>query len=57
MISVSLTKNDIDLMLKGSVTESLIGALPQSDMTFEDYRAERLNKYEAIHKRFGIENC
>ena len=42
----SLTKNDIDLMLKGSVTESLIGALPQSAMALEDYRAERLNKYE-----------
>lgn len=42
----SLTKNDIDVMLKGSVTESLIGVLPESDMTLEDYRAERLSKYE-----------
>jgi hypothetical protein len=42
----SFSKNDIDAMLKGSVTESLIGALPHSGMSLEDYRAERLNKYE-----------
>ncbi|MCL2518701.1 MAG: hypothetical protein FWF15_09080 [Oscillospiraceae bacterium] len=40
------TKNDIDAMLKDSVTESLIGVLPQSDLSLEDYRAERLSKYE-----------
>ena len=39
------TKTDIDTMLKGSVTESLIGVLPMSDMTLEDYRFKRLNKY------------
>ena len=44
----SLTKNDIDKMLKGSVTESLIGVLPQSDVNLEDYRSERLNKYERV---------
>ena len=42
----SLTKSDIDIMLKGSITESLIGILPQSNMELEDYRSERLNKYE-----------
>jgi hypothetical protein len=41
-----LTKHDIDAMLKDSVTESLIGALPQSDKTLDDYKAERLSKYE-----------
>ena len=41
-----LAMNDIDEMLKGSVTESLIGSVPKSNMTLEDYRAERLNKYE-----------
>ena len=44
----SLTKNDIEAMLKGSVTESLIGVLPQSEITLENYRAERLAKYERI---------
>ena len=42
----SLTKNDIDEMLKDSVSEALVGILPQSDRTLEDYRAERLSKYE-----------
>ena len=42
----SLTKGDIDAMLKGSVTESLIGVLPRSGKDIEDYRAERLKKYE-----------
>ena len=42
-----LTMNDIDEMLKGSITESLIGSVPQSNMTLEDYRAERLKKYES----------
>ena len=43
-----LTMNEIDNMLKGSVTESLIGAAPQTNMTLEDYRAERLEKYESV---------
>jgi hypothetical protein len=42
----SLTKGDIDAMLKDSVTESLIGALPHSDISIEEYRSERLRKYE-----------
>ena len=42
-----LTKSDIDNMLKGSITESLIGSIPQSNMTLDDYRAERLKKYES----------
>ena len=42
----SFTEADIDSMLAGSITESLIGALPQSKKTLEDYRSERLRKYE-----------
>ena len=41
-----LKMNEIDELLKNSVTESLIGFVPQSKMTLEDYRAERLEKYE-----------
>ena len=41
-----LKKGDIDKLLKGSVTESLIGALSHSDMSINDYRSERLAKYE-----------
>jgi len=42
----SLSISDIDSMLKGSITESLTGAIPQTDKTLDDYRAERLSKYE-----------
>ena len=41
-----LNKYDIDELLRGSVTESLIGSLQPSSISFNDYRAERLNKYE-----------
>jgi hypothetical protein len=44
-----LTKDGIDDMLKNSVTESLIGVLPRSDMTLEDYRTERLTKYDCTN--------
>jgi hypothetical protein len=42
----SLTKERIDAMIEGSVTESLIGALPNLSMSLDDYRIERLHKYE-----------
>ena len=41
-----LTGIDINSLLKGSLTESLIGAIPQSNLTLDDYRAERLVKYD-----------
>jgi len=41
-----IKRSELDALLKGSITESLIGIFPQSDMTLEDYRAERLKKYE-----------
>ncbi len=39
---------ELQAMLKGSVTESLIGVLPNSEMSIEEYRSERLKKYERI---------
>jgi len=45
----SLTMSDIDSMLKGSITETLTGAIPQSGKTLEEYRAERLAKYECTN--------
>ena len=45
----SFTQSDIDSLLPGSITESLIGALPQSDRTLDDYRSERLAKYETAN--------
>jgi len=43
-----LTRNDIDAMLENSITKSLIGVLPKSDIELRDYRAERLAKYDRI---------
>jgi hypothetical protein len=40
-----LTRQMIDDMLPGSITESLTGALSPTDMTLEELRAERLGKY------------
>jgi hypothetical protein len=40
-----LTRKMIDDMLPGSITESLTGVLPLTDMTLEEIRAERLSKY------------
>jgi hypothetical protein len=44
----SLTRNKLRSLLKGSVTESLSGSLPHTDMTLEDLRAERLNRFERL---------
>ena len=40
------TKNTRIAALKGSITESLIGAIPNSGKPLDDYRAESLSKYE-----------
>jgi len=45
----SMTINDIDAMMKGSITETLTGSIPKSEKTLEDYRAERLMKYECTN--------
>jgi hypothetical protein len=43
-----LTRRELRSMLKDSVTESLSGSLSYTDKTLEDFRAERLGKYERI---------
>jgi len=40
---------DMTSMLKGSITESLIGAIPKTNMSLNDYRAERLAKYDSVN--------
>jgi hypothetical protein len=37
---------NIEYMMDGSITQSLIGIVPNSGRTLDDYRAERLSKYE-----------
>jgi hypothetical protein len=44
-----VTKQMIDEMLPGSITQSLIGAIPSSNISLEDIRLERLQKYESIN--------
>jgi hypothetical protein len=38
----------IDDMLKGSITQSLIGAIELKNISLKDIRNERLSKYESI---------
>ena len=45
----SLKSDEIDTMLKGSVTESLIGCIPYSGQPLGEYRSERLAKYDRAH--------
>ncbi|MDR3265827.1 MAG: hypothetical protein LBT15_07445 [Synergistaceae bacterium] len=42
----SLPGRSIDSMLDGSITQSLLGAVPHPDLSPADIRAERLSKYE-----------
>jgi hypothetical protein len=46
--SLSLSRDEIDSMLEGSLTKSLIGSLPISDISLEDIKKERLAKYGCI---------
>ena len=43
-----LSIEDIDTLLIGSLSESLIGSVPYSSTSLNEYRAERLSKYECI---------
>jgi hypothetical protein len=44
-----LTRKMIDEMLVGSITQSLIGTIPCTDMSLDEIRSERLYKYESIN--------
>jgi hypothetical protein len=37
---------NIERMMDGSITQSLIGIVPNSGKALDNYRAERLSKYE-----------
>jgi hypothetical protein len=41
-----ISRAEIKAMMKGSVTESLIGIISDPNITLEEIRAERLSKYE-----------
>jgi len=42
----TINRNELDAMMEGSIALSLLGALPPSDMTLDEIRAERLARYE-----------
>jgi hypothetical protein len=44
-----VSRQMINEMLPGSITQSLIGAIPFSNISLEDIRLERLQKYESIN--------
>jgi hypothetical protein len=41
-----IAPDDLDALLAGSVTQSLIGIIPDKGMSLAEYRAERLKKHE-----------
>jgi hypothetical protein len=42
----AITRSALRAMLDDSVTQSISGVLPHTDMALEDFRAERLRRYE-----------
>jgi hypothetical protein len=47
MVQTKLSGNQIEEMLEGSITQSLIGAIPYSEISLEEIREERLKKYKS----------
>ena len=41
-------KMQLNDLMEGSITQSLIGAIPHSDITLDEIRALRLKKYDRI---------
>jgi hypothetical protein len=48
LTSSKYSGNNIDEMLKNSITQSLIGAIPITEISLEEIREERLRKYESV---------
>jgi hypothetical protein len=40
-------KKQLNDLMEGSITQSLIGAIPHADMSLDDIRALRLKKYDS----------
>ena len=41
-------KTQLNDLMEGSITQSLIGAIPNSDITLDEIRALRLKKYDSL---------
>ena len=46
---VSVSRERINELMEGSITQSLIGAVPHPDITPEEIRSMRLRKYDGSH--------
>jgi len=46
---VSINQKKINELMEGSVTQSLIGAVPHPDITLEEIRSLRLQKHDDSH--------
>jgi len=46
---VNISKEKINELMEGSITQSLIGAVPYSDITPEEIRSMRLRKYDGSY--------
>jgi len=46
---ISIKKTKIKNLLEGSITQSLIGAIPYRDITPDEIRSLRLQKYDSHH--------
>jgi hypothetical protein len=44
---------NIGCMMDGSITQSLIGIVPNSEKTLEDYREERLANASGLDAKYG----
>ena len=45
----SIDQRKINDLMEGSVTQSLIGAIPHPDITLDEIRSLRLQKYDGTH--------
>ena len=46
---MTLDKSKINDLMEGSITQSLIGAVPHPDITPDEIRSMRLRKYDSSH--------
>jgi hypothetical protein len=43
--SLKMTRSELDAIVKGSIAESLVGTIPDTGKTPDDYKTERISKY------------
>jgi len=46
---INIDRKKINELMKGSITQSLIGAVPHPEITLDEIRSLRLQKYDSAH--------